>query len=794
MTTSPLDGDRRFELLVGCLTDYGIYMLDPDGRVASWNRGAETLKGYGVDEILGAPFSRFFTPEDQAAGLPERLLDTARRNGRVESEGWRVRKDGSRFWATATLQVVRDESGALLGFAKITRDTTERREAQRALIESERRFRCLVEGVVDYAIYMLDPKGHVTNWNKGAERIKGYSADDIVGRHFSLFYPPEDRQSGRPAMALTTALREGRFEGEGWRLRKDGSRFWASVVIDAIYDDEGRHLGYAKITRDISERKAAEEALAQSERHFRLLVSSVVDYALYMIDPNGIVTNWNAGAEKIKGYSADEIIGQHFSRFYTPEDRAAGAPARALRVAADEGRYESEALRVRKNGERFWANVVIDPIRDEQGRLIGYAKITRDISDRKAAAAELQRAQEQIAQSHKMEALGQLTGGVAHDFNNLLMVVSGQAQLLRGKVNEDPRALRALDAIEISARRGEDLTRHLLSFARRQRLQNTVAPFHERMAGVRELVSTSLPPTVQLTIDMPGELWPVQADQGELDLALLNLAVNARDAMPSGGVLSIMAENVTLKGDTPGQRLVGDFVRVSVTDTGAGIPPDILPRVFEPFFTTKEVNKGTGLGLSQVFGFAQQAGGEVEVNSQLGAGTRFIIYLPRHTGEVEAAPGDVELGELPAARSGSILVVEDNPDVAEVAVGLIEQLGHRARHVGSAAAALRAVEDGELPDMVFSDIVMAGDLDGLGLARRLRDEHPDLPVLLATGYSQATESLGNEFPILSKPYNVETLGRSIAALLASRQVEGHGKLVAIETARRARAARLDRQR
>src|SRR6185312_11428728 len=282
--------------------------------------------GYGAGEIVGQSFERFFTLEDRKSGLPERLLAQARAHGKVESEGWRMRKDGSRFWALAVLQALRDDSGQVIGYAKVTRDMTERREAQAAIAESDRRFRYLVEGVIDYAIYMLDPNGLVTNWNQGAERIKGYTSDEIVGRHFGVFYMPQDREKGLPAKALETARARGRFEGEGWRMRKDGSRFWAMVVIDPIHDDDGRLIGFAKITRDISERKAAEEALGQSERHFRMLVNSVVDYALFMLDPNGIVTNWNAGAAKIKGYAAEEIIGQHFSKFYTQADRAAGLP------------------------------------------------------------------------------------------------------------------------------------------------------------------------------------------------------------------------------------------------------------------------------------------------------------------------------------------------------------------------------------------------------------------------------------------------------------------------------------
>ncbi|MDB5366951.1 MAG: hypothetical protein JWM77_2878, partial [Rhodospirillales bacterium] len=440
----PGEDERRFQLLVESISDYAVCMLDLEGMVLTWNPAAARIKGYRRDEIVGRHFQRFFTPEDRQAGIPESILTRARTEGRVESLGWRVRKDGSRFWASAIVHAMRESDGRLIGYAKITRDMTEQREAERALLETERRFRLLVEGVVDYAIYMLDVNGMIINWNRGAERIKGYRSDEIVGRHFSVAYAQEDRNAGLPAKALTAALKEGRFEAEGWRVRKDGTRFWASVLIDPIYDDDGRHIGFAKITRDVTARREAEEKLKQSERQFRLLVGGVLDYALFMIDPNGIVTSWNAGAQRIKGYAAEEIIGQHISRFYTDADRSAGVAVHALRTATEAGRYEAEGWRVRKDGKLFWASVVIDAIHDENGVLIGFAKITRDVTERRNAQLALQKAHEQIAQVQKMEAIGQLTGGVAHDFNNLLMVVGGQAQLLRKKMADDPRALRAL--------------------------------------------------------------------------------------------------------------------------------------------------------------------------------------------------------------------------------------------------------------------------------------------------------------------------------------------------------------
>ena len=300
-------------------------------------------------------------------------------------------------------------------------------------ISEQQRFQLLVNSITDYAIYMLDPTGRIATWNPGAERFKGYTADEIIGQNFSVFFTPEDRDAGLPVKALRTALAEGRFEAEGWRLRKDGSRFWVNAVLDPIYDPDGGHVGFAKITRDITAKREQEKSLYETEQRFRMLVQGVRDYAIYMLDAEGRVTNWNSGAEKIKGYTADEIVGQHFSRFYTEEDRARGEPQFALETALREGKYEREAWRVRKDGSLFWANVVLDPIYDESGKHVGFAKITRDVTERKKAEEKLEEARTALVQSQKLQALGELTGGIAHDFNNLLTVVAGSADFLLRK-------------------------------------------------------------------------------------------------------------------------------------------------------------------------------------------------------------------------------------------------------------------------------------------------------------------------------------------------------------------------
>jgi PAS domain S-box-containing protein len=617
---------------------------------------------------------------------------------------------------------------------------------ERDLLESERNFRLLVEGIIDYAIFMLDPQGRVTNWNAGAERIKGYKASEIVGKHFSVFYTPEDLAVDLPHRALETARNEKHFLAEGWRVRKDGSRFFASVVIDPIYEN-GRLIGFAKITRDITERQNAISELSKSESQFKTLVGGVTDYALYMLDPRGIVSNWNIGGQRIKGYTAEEIVGQHFSRFYTPADQAAGKPARALKIALENGRYDEEGWRVRKDGSFFWASVVIDPIRHDAGELIGFAKITRDITERKEAQDKLLQVQRQLAESQKLDALGQLTGGVAHDFNNLLMVIMAGTQVIKKEVTST-RSVRALQSIETASQRAASLTRQLLTFARRQSVQPQTIRLAERFDTLRDVLRVGLGSTIEFSIEVEDGVWNVVVDPSEFETALLNLVVNARDALPDGGSIIVRAANNSDK----------NHVEISVEDSGVGIPDDIAAKVFDPFFTTKSVGKGTGLGLSQVHGFAHQAGGSVVLKSILGKGTKITICLPR-------GPADLVSEDAPALRAGTgtVLLVEDNPDVAVASTGLLEQLGYKVLWASDAAAALAELEKDNI-DIVFSDIVMPGKMDGVGLAKTIRATRPGLPILLVTGYSATAKEIGSQFPVLRKPYQLHELSRELQKL------------------------------
>jgi len=617
-------------------------------------------------------------------------------------------------------------------------------------------FKLLVQSIVDYAIYMLDPTGVVTSWNAGAERIKGFQTDEIVGRHFSAFYTKEDQDSGKPQQVLDTARREGRFEGEGWRVRKDGSRFWASVVIDRINDEDGNLMGFAKITRDMTDKRQAQEALLEAERRFRMLVQGVTDYAIYMLDPDGRVTNWNAGAERIKGYTPEEITGQHFSKFYTPEDLDVGVPHTALETARETGRYEAEGWRVRKDGSRFWASVVLDAIRDPEGKLLGFAKITRDMTEKREAQQRLEESREQLFRSQKMEALGQLTGGLAHDFNNLLTAMLGACELGLRNLNDPDKVKRLLEGVRGSAQRGAGLTKQLLAFARAQQLEIKRIDLREFFSDVTMLMRPSLRSNIELVTEISDQLWPVDADAGALELAILNLAFNARDAMKDGGKLKISAHNVVLDGKPEG--LKGEHVALQVADTGTGMPSDVMERVFEPFFTTKSFGEGTGLGLSQVFGFAKQIGGAVSVESKPGRGATFTIYLraSHATSADSRTNGENALGR--------VLIVEDDTLVAELAAGMLTEFGFECTVAHSAKEALDRLAGGDKPKLIFSDIVMPGGISGLELANKVRDRFPELPILLTTGYSEQIAA-SHGFPILQKPYEMEKLARAVGDVL-----------------------------
>jgi PAS domain S-box-containing protein len=629
----------------------------------------------------------------------------------------------------------------------------------------------LIQAVVDYAIYMLDPAGRIVSWNPDAQRIKGYTADEIIGEHISRFYTADERAAGVPARALKTAAETGRFTAEGWRCRKDGSRFWAMVVVDPIHRD-GKLIGFAKITRDMTEQHSAQAAL-ECERRFRLLIQGMTDTAIYMLSPEGHVTNWNAGAERIKGYRASEIIGVHFSRFYTSEDVEAGAPQNALDIARREGRYEAEGWRCRKDGTRFWSGVMIDAIYVD-GELVGFAKIIRDLTERREAQLELEQSREQLFQAQKMEAIGQLTGGIAHDFNNLLTGMTGSLELLRTRIAQgrigdlDRFVVAALGA----ASRAAALTHRLLAFARRQTLDPKRIDPNRLIADMEEMVRRTVGPEIRVETVLASGLWPTLCDPSQLENAILNLCINARDAMPNGGRLTIETTNsgVDQRGARARDMAPGQYVAICVTDTGTGMPPDVVAHAFDPFFTTKPIGEGTGLGLSMIYGFAKQSGGQVRIYSELGTGTTVRIYLPRHYGEAEREVPQANLVQASRASAGeTVLIVDDEPTVRMLVTETLAELGYAAIEAADGMSGLKVLQSNVRIDLLITDVGLPGGMNGRQMADAARASRPGLKVLFITGYAEdaAVNSgyLEVGMHVLTKPFAMQALARRIKTII-----------------------------
>ena len=527
-------------------------------------------------------------------------------------------------------------------------------------------YRLLIESVRDYAIFALDRTGHILTWNPGAERFKGWTANEIIGKHFSIFYPQEDLDNRKPWWELEVAEREGRLEDEGWRMRKDGTRFWANVVITALRDETGELVGFAKVTRDLTERRRAEEELRESEERFRLLVQSVRDYGIFMLDPGGHIASWNEGAQHIKGYTEREILGRHFSVFYPREDVEAGKPPWELEVAAREGRFEDEGWRIRKDGTRFWANVVITALRNARGELVGYTKVTRDLTERRKAeeraveaarrlaveetarvmaeertrelselnerlrvqAEELEQRRREAEEANRVKS--EFLAAMSHELRTPLNAIGGYAELLgmgiRGPVNPEQTA--ALQRIQRNQQHLLGLINDILNFSRLEAGEVTYVtqpvPVRATLLSAVQMVAVSAEAKqVALTV---GEGPPLAAlaDGPKVEQILLNLLSNAIKFTEPGGRIDLEFADE------------GDRVRIGVRDTGIGIPADQLESIFEPFVqvgrSLTQQAEGTGLGLAISRELARAMGGDLVAESGEGTGSVFILTLPRAEG------------------------------------------------------------------------------------------------------------------------------------------------------------------
>ena len=506
------------------------------------------------------------------------------------------------------------------------------------------------------------------------------------------------------------------------------------------------------------------EASLSEEGRYQLLVGAIRDYAIFMLDRRGVITNWNPGAERFKGYSAGEIIGQHFSRFYTDEDRATDLPRRALETAERDGKFEAEGWRVRKDGSRFWAHVVIDPIRDNSGALLGFAKITRDLTERRESQLALEQAREALFQSQKTEAIGQLTGGVAHDFNNLLAAILGSLELIK-KRTADEKVLSYVETATQAAKRGAALTQRMLAFARRQELKAERVDVTSLVQGMSELLQRFVGPETLLETRFPPQLPAIIADPNQLESAILNLVVNARDAMRGNGAIAIGARSQTFE-DT-GELKDRSYVCVYVRDDGEGMSKEILERATEPFFTTKGVGKGTGLGLSMVEGLVEQSGGKMHIKSELGKGTTVELCFPVAP-QAENATKDLvqQRKDAPSPTVLRVLVVDDDALVLMNTAAMLEDLGHHVHRASSGASALEILRDQPDIELIITDQAMP-KMTGVTLAAEAKKARPDMPVIIATGYAELPrDTLG--LVKLNKPYFQSDLSHAIDVAVAKR--------------------------
>jgi PAS domain S-box-containing protein len=619
----------------------------------------------------------------------------------------------------------------------------------------------LLRAIIDTAIdgfILIDEAGVVVLFNPACEKLFGYRPDEVIGRNVTLLMPEPYRSEHDGYLRHHLETGEKRIIGIGREVlgrRKDGSLFPFELAVGE--HRQGDTSVFVGVIHDLTQRRASEAGLRESEARFRLLVDSIPDYAIFMLDAEGRVVTWNAGAQKLTGYTPEEAIGKRRDQYYTDADRQSGQPDAALRIARETGRYVNAEWRRHKDGHRFWVNVEISAIRGESGALTGYVNVTRDMT----ALRQTEELQEQLRQAQKMEAIGQLTGGVAHDFNNLLAVIVGNLELLEDRLEEGEDRRLAQQALR-NAVRGAELTQRLLAFGRRQKLKPSRLDANALIAGMEEMMRRSLGEMVQIEILPADGLPEIDADGSQLENAILNIALNARDAMPGGGRLIISTVLQIVYEPRPvGDRTVppGSYVTIAIRDTGSGMPPDVKARIFEPFFTTKDIGKGSGLGLSMVYGFVQQSGGMIEVDSEPGAGTEFRLLLP--------VPGAAISEEEAPLRC--VLCVEDNPDVRAMTAALIKTLGYAVLTAASGPEALAILQRPVPVDLLLTDMMMPGGMGGLALAERAAELRPALPVLFMSGSLGDDALRGTRFAgrarVLPKPVRKTVLSEALIELL-----------------------------
>jgi len=752
--------EERYRTLLDGVQDYAIFMLDPRGKVLSWSAGAEHIKGYTANEIIGHNFAQFFVREDVKRGRPEEVLRLAATGGRHEEYGMRVRKNGSEFLASTTYIALRDAAGNLRGFSEICRDLSEHRE-------SEARYRGLLEAAPD-GMVVVNQEGEIVLLNAQAEKQFGYRRDELIGQKVTNIIPKgfAERLIADGTRTAAEALAQQIGTGiELIGLRKDGSSFPIEIMLSPLESPEGILVTAA--IRDITVRRDAETHLAQMEGRYRGLMEAAPD-GMVVVNQRGEIVILNARAETQFGYRRDELLGQKVTSII-PEGFAERLVADALRPTAEALQQQIgtgiELNGRRKDGTRFPIEIMLSPLESDEGILVTAA--IRDISERKQLARQLH-------QSQKMEAVGQLTGGIAHDFNNLLGVIIGNLDLLDRLVAGNEAAVKRVQTAQKAASRGADITRRLLMFSSNEELKPSVLLLADSIQNTIELAARGLGPEIKITTKIDDSVPPLFVDPAGLESAMLNLVVNARDAMPKGGTIIISTHMQSLDDLHPavqaGDLKKGRYVCISVTDTGHGMSKETLERAFEPFFTTKPRNKGTGLGLAMVYGFVKQSGGTVRVYSELSHGTTVSFYLPLAGSLSHPLPADAAM-TLNTGLGGTVLVVDDEVDLLEVAVAYLSDMGFKTLQAIDGASALDVIAQHPEIDLLVTDIVMPGGMNGVDLVQRAHDLRTDLKIIYSSGFP--AEALAERsMPLVDGPLLRKLYQRHEFADIVHRVMEG----------------------
>jgi PAS domain S-box-containing protein len=789
------DQEARYRAIFDSAVDFAMVVTDPTGTIVDWSPGAQNVMGWAAAEMCGGDASPFFTPEDRANGVIEREMQQALQDGRAADERWHLRKDGQRFWASGEMMPLWGQAGEHLGFVKIVRDRTEEHLAGTALQQAQERFQTIIE-TVDAAFAIVEVK---------------FDADDRpVDYRFVEANPAFERQSGvnlrgKWVTEFAPDLERFWFEtyghvartGEPTNFESYAEAFQRWFDVRAVRVGEPDERTIAIFFNDVTERRQSEERLRISEA----LARANVERVQLALAAGAIIGTWHWDLPTDRftvddafasAFGLDPALGREgiplaqITATVHPDDQA--GLAQAIDNAITHGGSYAYQYRVRRaDGNYYWieANGRVD--RGPDGTPLNFPGVLIDIEERRTVEAErdraiadlralnehleqrvaertgeLMQAEDALRQSRKVEAIGQLTGGVAHDFNNLLTVIRGSVDLLRRPGISDDKRQRYIDAIADTADRATKLTGQLLAFARRQSLTPEIFDAAASVRTVSDMIRTLAGARIRVSVRLPSEPCFIDADRSQFDTAIVNMAVNARDAMKSEGELTI---TVSAASRMPAIRshpaVVGEFVTVSLTDTGPGIPVDKLDQIFEPFFTTKGVGEGTGLGLSQVFGFTKQSGGDIFVQSDQGEGATFTMYLPRVEGAdgVAAEAGD---NTLPLGEGACVLVVEDNAEVGMFATQALAELGYNTVLARDGAEALAELATGaDRFDVVFSDVMMPG-MSGVELGQEIARLYPALPVMLASGYSEILAQNGTHgFDLLHKPYSIDALSRAL---------------------------------